>query len=797
MQGFNMSKNRISEIIITNFGQEIYERALTIPKKDIKILAINEKPLEIRCIIFEKDSIYHVIIDEKNEIFYHDCQSILFKQTSTVENICLHIVAIFLIIDINLTIAFINNYRNYIPLKSFSRIFEEKLNNLSLLMKDSISSGEINLMRNLSLKYHRKLKKDYLRFTLNYFLKRGYYLELFRQLKHIVKGKNRSYFNSVSVFIEKSFSQLDSEIPNLTFLRIIRTLNSFEEFFIKISPELQIPYCKKIVSKINLKNSNTCFEKKYFYYFIVKWFSSTLPLDEIISKESELIEYSGFLDGLMDYIAKEDYSSYKMQDISILKKHLDMFHIPKDFYEIKIKDISNYILDFEIFFFLRKFAYLKLLIKINKIQRHKFQFKQENNTFIVQHHPDNIKNQFYFDYLLPHLGFYGENRNLIKSRDIGENYYIMDRIFQIEWDKNPSIAYFKKKMWDNVPLYQIKSNEGLTLLRYGVDYIKDSGQEFTDINEILIIEWDLTNKPVLGSIIVAYDEGCVIIPDSENPLFYDIKPFDLCYCKSRPKESNKMCRIVEPISKCSFKDALESVSKGMQFIEGFYPLSLLKKVLNKEINPFKAIELLKDNKKINYVPHFHQFVYEFEEFLFNIVLKEDSFLFNRIEGISSRHLAKIFSILKLDTLFSGIDISLDFFASILITSNTTSDSLREKTINTLHQFIRTIINKKEIGSTKIFDLTQMRNTPFSIYSQEILNVRKEEFEKSIILQNKDMNPSEYDISEISLTFYGAKILEALNIRNEIKIDEVFFERFKEMANQLGLSINKTTKTIKK
>ena len=147
----------------------------------------------------------------------------------------------------------------------------------------------------------------------------------------------------------------------------------------------------------------------------------------------------------------------------------------------------------------------------------------------------------------------------------------------------------------------------------------------------MIIEWDLASNPIQGSIVNAYGSQ-IIIPDQNNPLFHDLKPFDLCYCKKTPtKIEGNIIKTINIITKCSFRDAIKSVSRGMPFIEGYYPLSLVKNVLNKEISPFHTIDIVVNNPNKLFIPNYNQFIKDFKEFLFNFINKEKEYVFEELK----------------------------------------------------------------------------------------------------------------------------------------------------------------------
>ena len=270
--------------------------------------------------------------------------------------------------------------------------------------------------------------------------------------------------------------------------------------------------------------------------------------------------------------------------------------------------------------------------------------------------------------------------------------------------------YYRKQFWEDDNDYEIKSINGLSLLSRNIEYSYDVDRG--TIDDIMIIEWDLANKPIQGSIINAYGSQ-IIIPDQNNPLFHDLKPFDLCYCKKTPiKIESNIIKTVNVIKKCSFKDVIKSVSKGMTFIEGFYPLSLIKAVLCKEINPFQANQIVVDNPNKLFIPNYTTFVEDFKEFLLNFILKEKDYVYDELKHKIEENTSSLLTLLNLNDELAGLDLPYNEILKNLIHPEITLSELRSKLLSELHSFIREILNKSELGSTIVFDLKKMRNTPF-------------------------------------------------------------------------------------
>ncbi|MFX1451091.1 MAG: hypothetical protein ACFFCM_09625, partial [Promethearchaeota archaeon] len=106
-----------------------------------------------------------------------------------------------------------------------------------------------------------------------------------------------------------------------------------------------------------------------------------------------------------------------------------------------------------------------------------------------------------------------------------------------------------------------------------------------------------------------------------------------------------------------------------------------------------------------------------------------------------------------------------------------------------HNNIKEILNQGEIGSTKVFDLKQLRNTQFFKYSNEILDIRKNEFESTIIFRSRDNKDVRYDLSEIIKTYYGGKFSDILNIHSMLNVKQEKFVKFAELASKLKLKLN--------
>ncbi|MFX0007716.1 MAG: hypothetical protein ACFFAV_13495, partial [Candidatus Hermodarchaeota archaeon] len=442
--------------------------------------------------------------------------------------------------------------------------------------------------------------------------------------------------------------------------------------------------------------------------------------------------------------------------------------------------------------YLKKFAFLKLLMEKHNIKRAKGDFKKKRNTYIVNHDESNLKNPVYH-YIVSRIGFFGLKDQTIKSSEIGINYFIMKELFLDDLSSFQDVYYYKQQFWGESDDYEIKPIEGISILSKKPDYAYNHIHK--DSEDVMVIEWDLANKPIQGNLVNAYGSQ-IIIPDYNNPLFHDLKPFDLCYCKKTPiKIESNIIKTINVITKCSFKDAIKSIAKGMEFIEGFYPLSLIKAVLNKDINPFQANEKVVKSSDALFVPNYNLFVKAFKKFLLNYIFKEKEYIFGQLKKDIDISTNQILTLLNLNNELAGLDLPYTQILKRCLNPNVNLNEFKLNFLNEIHSIVKKLLNSPTLGSTLIFDLKKLQNTPFFKYSNKIIGIRKDEFESTKIFRLQKNDKYSYDLSEISKTYYGKKIFEILQYNENLIIKPDKFKTFRDYSSKLNLKITIIVKDI--
>ena len=777
-----MVKKSISSLIIDKFGLNLYQKSLKFLTNKINIIDVEEDPINIRSIILDNEREFHLIIDEKNNEIFHDCPSFLIHPERE-KKICVHLIKFLLVIKSNIAQNILENLKSY-TLTSEDIGSHKKRKNFLLLANSCFDNN--NCVEALS--YLNKAiinqfdSEDIIKTYLNTAIDNNLFIEFFEFLKNGYENELETYFLKFNSNIEKGFIKFLNSISEYSFFDLLKIIESVDKMFeFKNISFLASEF--DILNKL-VKSSN--FNNNYFSIYLIKRnYNEFINLNPKFIEIFSQVQLESLKSKLINYFFSEIDNFCVIDKLKLLNKQFQVINIPKKTFYNEYKRYKKEIQELEKKVYLKKFAFLKLLIEKYNIKKTKGEFRKKRNTYIVKHSEENLNNPVY-NYIISRIGFYGLNEQTIKSSEIGINYYIMKELFFDNISSFQDVFYYRQQFWGEMEDYEIKSIDGLSLSSEIIEYSYDIDHKYSD--DLMIIEWDLAHKPFQGSIINAYGSQ-IIIPDYNNPLFHDLKPFDLCYCKKTPvKIESKIIKTINVIKKCSFKDAIKSVSKSMEFIEGYYPLSLVRAVLNREIDPFHANEIVFNNPNKLFVPNYNAFIKAFNEFLLNFIFKEKDYIFEELKNDIAPNTIQILTLLNLNNELSGLDLP---YTEILKRSLYPDIALKEfklRFLNEIHSIVNNLLNQRKFGSTIIFDLKKIQHTPFFKYSNEILDIRKEEFESSEVFRFYDKNEVFYDTIEIIKTYYGKKFLEILHEEKKLILKPEKFKKFHDFSLKLNLRL---------
>jgi hypothetical protein len=175
--------------------------------------------------------------------------------------------------------------------------------------------------------------------------------------------------------------------------------------------------------------------------------------------------------------------------------------------------------------------------------------------------------------------------------------------------------------------------------------------------------------------------------------------------------------------------------------------------------------------------------------LFNFINKEKEFIYETLKTNPEKNTDQFIILLNLSTELAGLELPYTEIIDALLYEVSSLDEFRTKLMSRVHSTIKKLLKEREVGSTIIFDLKKMRHTPFVKYSNEILKIRKKEFEHSQVYRFTEQDTKKYDMSELVNTYYGNQFFKILNLDLNKPISQDFFNKISNYSAKLNLKIN--------
>ncbi len=783
-----MTKNLLSGIIIERYGKELYKKSVEFPKSKVNIISLKEDPIKIRAIILDNEREYHLVINEnKNEIF-HDCPTFLIHSEID-DKICIHLIKLLTMLKPSISLKLIENVNKfYLTSEDFGS--KKKSTNFQKLANTCINSN--NCVEGLSYLNKAIINQQDCEPIIERYLKtaieNNLFIEFFEFLQSAYSNELGTYILKYNHYIEKGIRLFLKSTSKYTFFEILRIIDYTDKLldFYEFQSESFVESLITILLK--MANSKDFNERYFSMYFIKRKYEALVRLNSLFKDFIISKSFESFKVELIHYFKNEIENFSVIDKLKLMKKQFEVFEIPKISYFDEYKSYKTEIKELEKKIYLKKFAFLRLLKEKYNIKKSKIDFRKKRNTYIVNHNKENLENPAYH-YIINHIGFYGLDDSTIKSSEIGVNYLIIKELFLDDLHNFPDIFYYKKQFWGEDNDYEINYVDVFSLISKPIEYKYDVDQGYSGIKDLMIIEWDLASKPRQGSLVNAYGAQ-IVIPDQNTSLYHDLKPFDLCYCQKTPvKIEGNIIKTINVITKCSFKDAISSIEKGIVFIEGYYPLGLIRSVLSKKISPFEAYKMALDNPNKQFVPNYNKFLISFRKFLFNFINKEKEFIYETLKTNPEKNTNQFIILLNLSTELAGLELPYSEIINDLLYEVSSLDEFRTKLMSRVHSAIKQLLKEREVGSTIIFDLKKMRHTPFVKYSNEILKIRKEEFEGSQVYRITKQDTRIYNMSELVNTYYGNQFFKILNLNLNKPISQDFFNKIYNYSAKLNLKIN--------
>ncbi|NVM17830.1 MAG: hypothetical protein HWN80_08940 [Candidatus Lokiarchaeota archaeon] len=783
-----MNQKLLSEIIIERYGKELYKKSVEFPKNKINIISLKEDPIKVRAIILDNEREYHLIINENNNEIFHDCPTFLIHSEID-DKICIHLIKLFTMLNPSISLKLVENINNF-SLTSEDYGSKKKSTNYLKLANACINSN--NCVEGLSYLNKAIINQQDCEPIIERYLKTAIindlFIEFFEFLQSAYSNDLGTYILKYNHYIEKGIRLFFKSTSKYSFFEILRIIDYTDKLldFYEFRSE---SFVESLITELLKMANSKDFNERYFsMYFIKKKYETLVELNPLFKEFITSESFESFKVEIIHYFKNEIENFSVIDKLKLMKKQFEVFEISKTLYFDEYTSYKTEIKELEKKVYLKKFAFLRLLKEKYNIKKSKIDFRKKRNTYIVNHSKENLENPAYH-YIINHIGFYGINDSTIKSSEIGVNYLIIKELFLDDLHNFPDIFYYKKQFWGDDNEYEINYLDVFSLISKSIEYNYDIDQVYSSINDLVIIEWDLANKPRQGSLVNAYGAQ-IVIPDQNTSLYHDLKPFDLCYCQKTPvKIEGNIIKTINVISKCSFKDAISSIEKGVAFIEGYFPLGLIRSILSKKISPFEAYEIALDNPNKQFAPNYGKFLKAFRKFLFNFINKEKEYIYETLKTNPEKYINQFIILLNLSTELAGLNLPYTDIINDILYEVGSLDEFRTKLMSRVHSTVKKLLKEREVGSTIIFDLKKMRHTPFVKYSDEILKIRKEEFEHSQVYRFTEQDTRTYNILELVKTYYGNQFFKILNFDFNKPISQEFFNKISNYSAKLNLKVN--------
>ena len=280
-----------------------------------------------------------------------------------------------------------------------------------------------------------------------------------------------------------------------------------------------------------------------------------------------------------------------------------------------------------------------------------------------------------------------------------------------------------------------------------------------DNDKFVLIEWDLVQKPILGSYICQFSDG-FLIPDKTHPLTHEIKPFNVILCEKTPVtiKSNNV-KIMKPLRRINIKTAIELVWNGIEYISSYLPLNLIDELKRYKIDELDAIDNLYEKFKRSFLPNKDSSRKLFHEFIQNKIIKELNKIYLKVIN-KPNYKQKVLRMI-------GFERYCEIFTKRTALQQFTLDNLKRNSLQELKLDLKKLISEKlaELIKSKDFEglnLKILRKLPkFKKWTAKLIYELKEQLEDCKIYQT---GKKSYDIHSILKNYYGEIIVgNALNV----------------------------------
>ncbi len=740
-------------------------RGKSIPNKNIINLNIVKDPkLKILANIqgsANRSYVINIFESDNSRInIIHDCPD--FKNG---HDFCKHIVKILLVLDYEICKNICRNVNNIKFSSNMTLITESKTDNYNIKAESLIQEGKyLEAINFLNQAYDESNNVDYIKKIVDISLKYNLYEQFIKFVlfsDELFKKYERKYAELINTF----FSNYDK----INFQNFIETIINIQKLLLKLPQNT----FNRILNQLDFNFLNN----ELLKYLLLNKFKDQINVgdyfEEILSDKT--LDLKEIMAEKLFYLLNESILNVDSKDV--IDSYLTImrncqFKIDNDLLK-KVNEYSNKLKEFFMEGLKLKHASLRSLVitncKTDKLRTLKFDYRY-NFPSLIWTSPYRKEIPLHY-FILEKCGFDKHHLEYTTIENFVENFPVFAGIF----NGNNPIPRRVKEFWDTdqPKIINIVYQDQIVEQDFEVNY--------KNLGKYILIEWDLAQKPILGSYVCQFLDG-FIIPEKNHPLTNEITPFDLILCQKEPIaiKSNNI-KIYRPLRRINIKTAIELIYAGVNYISSYLPFDIitdLKEFKIDEIDAYnKMNKKLKDifspNKEI-FKKFFHEFVQNQMQKDINEIylkmIKKSNYKENVLKLIGFNHYSKIFN---KRTILQGFRLN-----------SLVRDSLQELKRDMIKFVSKRLIDMINNKDFEVINLKILKKYPiFNKLTALIIYELKQQIETCKIYQ---IDNNLYDISELFKTYYGKRIIEE-------EIDKKFIKHEKRTNKVLLTSQNEFNK----
>ncbi len=738
-----------------------FNRGKSIPNKNIINFNVVKSP-KIKILANIQGSgnskyVVNIFQDEQRVNIVHDCPD--FKKTT---KFCKHIVKVLLLLEPDVCKSVCQNIRTINFSANFNLVKQSKTENFITkaeeLIKDSKYYEAINFLEQAhkesnNLDYIKRIAEISLKYNLN---------DQF--IKYSVRFKEiREYITDYPKFISSTFNSImEHEI-----YRKIDTILNLQN--------LLLNFPNNIVTETIKKMNVSAVENPILRYLLLHKFAPEIYLGDFfkeLSKSSKVdlkekiaeLMLENVNEAILNMESEDNMDGYLTIAKNCIFKNNSEIYSQIGVYKEKLNDL--YLEGLK-----QKHAFLRSLVIANtlsdKLKQMKFTFKYNYPTLIWASSSRSEVPLYY--YTLEKCGLERHHLEYLEQSYFIENYPVFNEIF----DGNNPVRNLVKKFWGS-------ENPKIKNIVY-IDKVIDLDFEVNlkDLENFMLIEWDLAQKPILGSYICQFSDG-FLVPDSNHPLTHEIKPFDLILCKTTPiaiKAGN--IKIVRPLRRINIKTAIELVWEGIEFVSTYIPFEIITELKEYRIDELDAYDKIDERFKKSFLPKKESVRKYFSSFIQSKILKELNKTYLKIIQ-KPNYKKKVLRII-------GFDRHSKIFTDPSYLTGFKSNSLKKQSLQELKLDFKKFVSLKlseiiKSNQLELINLKSLKKFPtFKKWAVKVIYMLRQELLKCKIYK---INDASYDIHELSNNYYGIMILNHLEKASSSQI--LSKSRYKFIVSDKGI-----------